>query len=237
MSSPRILIYDIENSHSVAATFPVYKANISHQCIIQDWFMFCASWKWHGEKRVYSTSLLDDPKRFKKDYTDDYHVVKELHAVISQADAIVAHNGDAFDIKKFAARAIYHGLPPLPAVVQIDTLKMARSKFKFTFNKLDYLGEFLGVGKKLKTDINLWMDCLFGDEAALKKMVRYNKVDVKVLEKVYDILAPWCPSKLNHNHFTSDKVCAKCGSGDWTSYSKERLTLTGKMKQLQWRRR
>jgi len=194
--------------------------------------MLCASWAWGDKGKVNSISLLDFPDMFQEDHTNDYFVIDTLHKVLSQADAIIAHNGDNFDLKKFNARAIYHGLDPIPNLVQIDTLKMARSKFKFTYNRLDYLGRFLGVGHKLKTDVDLWLDCLNGDEKALKKMVSYNKVDVVMLRKVYQKLAPWCPSKLNQNHFTEGRVCPSCGGKHLVKH-KRRLTRAGAMVQVQ----
>ena len=76
-----------------------------------------------GSKSVKSVSLLDDPKRFKKDRTDDYHVVKTIRDTLADADMIIHHNGDRFDIRKINARLIYHGLYPLPKLVALDTLK------------------------------------------------------------------------------------------------------------------
>jgi len=224
MKSPKILFWDVETSLLEGAIFNLWNTNISYKYLRKDWFMFCAAWRWQGQKRIGSVSVLDSPKRFKADYTDDYHVIKTLHEVLSQADAIVAHNGDSFDYKKFNARAIFHNLDPLPDIVLIDTLKMSKGKFKFSYNNLDYIAQYLGVGKKIKTDGDLWLACLDGSPKAHKEMVKYNKMDVEVLEAVYDRLAPFCPSKLNHNLFTKERVCAKCGSEEWTNYSKKRGT-------------
>jgi len=230
---PKILIYDIETSHSVVATFSLFKPIIPIDNILQDWFMICAAWKWHGKDKIYGTSLLGDKARYKKCHTDDYHVVKSLHKVLSEADAIVAHNGDRFDIKKFNARAIKHGLKPIPPPVQIDTLKIARNEFAFTSNKLDYLGEFLGVGRKIHTNNQLWLDCLAGKRSAVREMFLYNKQDVVLLEKVYDILAPFAKtSKLNRNLFTQEVVCTNCGGHNLHKRG-ERRTLTRVFKRYQ----
>lgn len=213
MSAPKILIYDVENSHNVVATFNVWNVNITPDLILQEWFMICAAWKWFGETKVSKVSLLDDPKRYKADHTDDYYVIKKLHEVLSEADAVVAHNGDKFDLKKFNARAVQHGLPPIPPLVQIDTLKIAKKHFKFTYNRLDYLGHYLGVGQKIKTNVQLWLDCLAGKRKAVKEMVTYNIGDIDLLEKVYIKLAPYTDAKLNFNHFYGDgHICPTCGS-------------------------
>jgi len=211
MNKPKILLWDIETSHVVVATFSLFPKFIPAENILQDWFMICAAWKWYDKDKVYSASVLDDKQRFSADHTDDYHVIKTLHKVLSEADAIVHHNGDRFDIKKFNARAVFHGFKPLQKLIQIDTLKIARKEFAFTSNKLDALGEFFGVGRKVPTTNKLWLDCLDGNRAAIREMVGYNKVDVTLLQDIYDIIAPYTPAKLNMNHFYGDG-CPACGS-------------------------
>lgn len=215
MKEPKILLWDVENTHNIVATFGMWNVNIFHENILQEWFMLCASWKWFGEKKVGSVSLLDDPVRFKADHTDDYYVIAKVHEILSEADAIVAHNGDKFDLKKFNARAIKHGLTPIPPVVQIDTLKIAKKHFNFNFNKLDYLGHYLGVGQKIDTNNQLWLDCLHGKRKAIKEMKDYNIEDVNLLERIYIKLAPYTDAKLNFNHFFGEgHICPTCGSED-----------------------
>lgn len=214
MSEPKILIWDIETSHTLAAIFSLFKDNTTADSIIQEWYIICAAWKWFGDKKVEAVSVLDDPKRFDKNPNDDYYVVKTLHDVLSQADAIVHHYGDNFDIKKLNTRLVHYGFDPLPPIIQIDTYKICKSKFKFMSNRLDYVGKYLGVGGKMRTEPGLWLRCLQGQKQAVKDMVAYNKQDVELLEKVYVKLAPFAPTKLNMNHFYGDDdepVCPKCG--------------------------
>lgn len=215
MRNPKILVWDIETSHTLAAIFSLFKDNTRHSDIIQEWYIICAAWKWLGDKDTQSVSVLDDPKRFAKNPNDDYHVVKVLHDILSQADAIVHHYGDNFDIKKLNTRLIHYGFDPLPPIVQIDTYKICKSKFKFMSNRLDYVGHYLGVGGKMDTTPGLWLECLRGVKRAVRDMVAYNKQDVELLEKVYVKLAPFAPTKLNMNHFygdDEDPVCRLCAS-------------------------
>ena len=225
-NKPRRLFWDIETSLNVVSTFSFFKTNIPHKWLIEPWYMICASWRWEGEKKIHSVSVLDG-----QSHTDDSVIVAALYDVLSQADSIVAHNGDAFDIKKFNARAIYYGYAPLPNIIQEDTLKMARSKFAFPYNRLDALGEYLGVGRKVHVETDLWTDCLMGDTTAIKKMIKYNKGDITLLQNVYDRISPWVPSKLNMNHFSEERVCPKCGSHN-LHISKYKLTRAGKQVQL-----
>lgn len=233
-NKPRVLFYDIETSHNIATIFDLFTEHIGHDNILQEKYIICAAFKWQGDKKVGTVSVLDDPKRFAKNPNDDYHVVKYLHGVLSSADAIVAHYGDKFDIKVFNARAIYHGLPPLPPILQIDTHKMARKKFKFNCNRLDYLGKYFKLGSKIKTDITLWLRCLRGERKAIQEMVHYNKGDVTLLEKIYDKLAPYVSNGLNMNLFVEaeDAVCPYCG-GQHLQHRGFRYTKTRVYKRMQ----
>jgi uncharacterized protein YprB with RNaseH-like and TPR domain len=204
----KVLFWDIETLPLDITSWTLFDLKVSHENILRDFSLICAAWKWFGEKEVHCVAV--DPAN----PTDDGNVVRTLHAVLSEADVVVAHNGDKFDMKKFKTRALAHGLPPLPSIQSIDTLKVAKKNFGFTSNRLDYLGKFLGVGRKIKTEYDLWLDILEGDEKALAKMVRYNKYDVVLLEKVYKALRPYMTNHPNTGLFTEDpKVCPICGAG------------------------
>ncbi len=198
----KILFWDVETSPLVVATWELFgELNIGHESIIQDWQLNCVAWKWNGRG---VESLVRG--------RDDEVLVTRLHRVLSDADILVAHNGDAFDLKKFNARALHWSLNPLPPIRTVDTLKVARKYFRLTSNRLDYLGAYLGVGRKVHTDKGLWMDVLHNKEGALEKMEAYCRGDVVLLEKVYDKLAPYM---LNHPGVGSD--CRKCGGREFQS--------------------
>lgn len=214
MNKPNVLIWDIETGFNVAGIFELFPRNgIYYKNIINEKYIISAAFKKLGEGKVWAYSLLDDPERFKKDPTDDYVVVKAIHETLSQADAVVAHYGDKYDIKFVNTRSIYHGFGPLPPVIQIDTYKIAKAKFLFNSNRLNYIGNYLGLGSKISTNQALWMDCLRGIKRAVTDMVTYNKQDVLLLEKVYQKLAPYVPAKLNRLLFNEgDECCPLCGS-------------------------
>jgi len=93
----------------------------------------------------------------------------------------------------------------------VDTLKEARRVASFTSNRLDYLGKFLGFGGKDKTSSGLWLRVLSGCTKSIKEMVKYNKRDVDLLEKVYLKLRPYIKHP-NVNRLGA--ACPKCGSSD-----------------------
>ena len=131
--------------------------------------------------------------------------------MLMDADVLVHHNGNKFDIKYVETRMLFHGLPPLPPIPMIDTCQVAKTRFLLNSNKLDYLGAFLGVGRKKPTTPGLWLRVLQGDKDAVTEMVRYNKQDVALLERVFLKLQPFVPNHINRQMFGT-LGCPRCGS-------------------------
>ena len=104
MSKPKILFWDIETSLLLVATFTRYELRVPFSMVTQDWYMMCAAVQWYDEKKTTLLSVLDDPKRFKKDFTDDYSVVKRLRDLIDESDILIAHNGNHFDYNNAVQR-------------------------------------------------------------------------------------------------------------------------------------
>jgi hypothetical protein len=224
----KILLWDIETRPLVVTTWSLWPKSISYENIIEEWGLLTGAWKWYGEDRVYSACV--DPAKPK----DDKAVIEALHAALSEADVAVAHYGDKFDLPKFKARAIFHGLPPIHPVKTIDTKKVASGVFGFACNRLDYIAQLLDVGEKLPTEYNLWLECMKGDQKALRRMVKYNKHDVVVLEKVYERLRPYMTNHPNAALYGDVTCCPVCGS---TKFAKQGLKYnrTRAMQQYQCR--
>lgn len=221
MAEPRIILYDIETTHNLVAVFRLFGEDnryINHENMVRERYIVSVAWKVLGEKTVHAVSVLDDPKRYKANPHDDRHVCDVLHDVLSSADIIVAHNGDAYDIKFTEARMLYHGLSPLPPILKIDTKKIAKDRFLFNSNRLDYLGMFLKVGRKLETEKGLWLKVLAARSdapQAIRKMVRYNKGDILLLERIFYKLRPYMPNLLNRELIGQEGgkgLCPRCGS-------------------------
>ena len=209
---PRILFYDIETSLQPVAVFQLANNDwISPESILGERHLISVCWKWAGESKVNSVSLLDDPNRFKKDPHDDLHIVNVFHKVLLEADVIIGHNADSFDSRYIKTRMLYHGLPALPPITSIDTYKVAKSQLLFNSNKLDYIGKFLKIGAKIKTSPGLWLRVLQGERKAIKEMVDYNKQDVLLLEKVFYKLQPYVQNHINREIFGLTG-CPRCGS-------------------------
>jgi hypothetical protein len=76
-----------------------------------------------------------------------------------------------------------------PKYKSVDTLKIARYKHNFPSNRLDDIGEYLNLGRKIKVDFKLWDRVILEkSEEALDDMVTYCEQDVLLLEKIYNKL-------------------------------------------------
>lgn len=211
---PKICLLDIETSPIKAFAWEMFETNLSH--VIEPTFMLCFAYKWLGESKVHTRALCDYPG-YKKDKINDKALLADLWDVLDRADVIVAHNGDSFDLKKTNARFIVHGMAPPTPYKSVDTLKIARQNFKFDSNKLDNIGRYLKVGKKLAhTGMHLWLGCMDGDPASWRMMKRYNAQDVRLLEAVYERIKPWAKNHPILTAITPRKQlsCPTCLSSD-----------------------
>jgi len=221
------LFFDIEVSPNLGMFWDAgFKKNIGYENIVRERAIICICYKWEDEKEV--TSLNWDAKQ------SDKKMLEQFIKIANTADEIVGHNGDKFDLSWVRTRCLFHRIPMFPTYITIDTLKISRSKFKFNSNRLDYIAKYLGMGKKIKTEFSLWKDIFLNkDKIAMAKMIKYCKMDVILLEKVYKQLATHISPK---THFgvifgTSREECPECGSDDLRKNG-SRTTATGLTKQM-----
>jgi len=228
-SKRKRLYFDIETSPNIGMFWSAgYKQRIDYSNIIKERAIICICYKWEDEKEVYS--LTWDSKQ------NDKKMLEDFIKVANQADELVGHNGDKFDLTWIRTRCLYHGIQMFPKYTTIDTLKVARSKFRFNSNRLDYIAKFLGIGSKIKTEFNLWKDIVFNkDKKALDYMVKYCKMDVSLLEQVHKKLSTHIDKKTHYGViFGQDRgSCPECGSDDLT-ISKRRTTASG-LKKIQYK--
>ncbi len=163
---------------------------------------YCA--KWLGDKEVVFDSIHKSSRK---------KMLKGIHGLINEADGVVTYNGDKFDLPILNKEFLLHNLNPPSPTKKIDLLRTVRSNFRFTSNKLDYVSQQLGLGKKVEHEgFELWLKCMDKDSAAWGRMEKYNIQDVLLLEKLYYKLLPWIKSLPNHNLESDKQVCPSCGS-------------------------
>ena len=208
----KILILDIETAPMKAYVWRRWKQNVHDSQIISRWFILTWSAKWLNSDKVYSGKLTGKQAIAQ----DDKVQMSALWHLLDEADIVIAHNGEKFDIPQINARLIVHGLKPTRPYQQIDTLKIARRQFDFDGNGLDNLANIFGIEGKIQTDFELWDRCMAGDTDALSTMEKYNKQDVLLLEEMYIKLRPWIKSHPNLGLYVDAEkpICSSCGSSD-----------------------
>jgi hypothetical protein len=206
----KIVLVDIETAPSLGWTWgPKWETSIID--FKTDWYLLSFAYKVLGEKKVTVKALNDYPG-YSKNKENDEALVADLWEVFNGADILLGHNLDKFDIRKANARFLTHGMPPPAPYKTLDTLKIARRSFKFDSSKLDDLGHYLGLGRKLPhTGFHLWRGCMDGDLKSWNLMKRYNAQDVTLLEKVYYAVRAWSSTHPNVNKGVL-QACPKCGS-------------------------
>jgi DNA polymerase III epsilon subunit-like protein len=209
----RLLFYDTENTQ-IEVGHRVWDLRldgyIPHTAVKQPKHLICWSAKFSDETEVRSQVLT--PKEAKTH--DDGRIAEGLADLIDQADYVVAHNGDSFDIKSLNTRLLANKRTPLGNVQSIDTLKMCRTSFRLESNKLDYLAQFLGFDGKLPTSMSLWDRCWDGERAALQEMRAYNEYDSVLLEHVFHAISPYVKTlpRLVDAAEWRQELCPYCGS-------------------------
>lgn len=208
----KILLYDIETSPNIGYTWEKWEQNVIS--FIKEREILCFAYKWLGEDKVYTVS-----KQGKK---TDKEVIAALHALFAEADLLVAHNGLQFDNKIAKARMVYWDMKPPRILQSVDTKVSAKSYFKFNGNGLDDLGQFLKLGRKQKhPGFDMWLGCMADKASSWKQMIKYNKQDVLLLEKVYLRLKPWI-----HNHPRLSKESKGCPNGSSHHVTKQGYRAT-----------
>lgn len=200
----KILLLDIETAPNLAYVWGMWKQNISMSQIAAKGHVLCWAAKWHGKRGMYYRSVKGG---------DAKGMLKAAHKLLDEADAVVHYNGKSFDIPTLNKEFLTHGMTPPAPYKQVDLLEVVRDQFRFPINKLDYVVQQLGLGKKVRhPGFQMWVDCMAGDAKAWNRMARYNQGDVVILERLYEKLKPWVRNHPNHGAFDDrPEACPKCG--------------------------
>lgn len=207
MSAPRILAWDIEMRPIEAYRWGLYdQSPVGLNQVIRP-----------GGMISYAARWIDQPKSSIV-YQDIAHdglstMLKGIHGLIEEADALLSWNGQKFDTKKVNTEfALQRMVPPAPTA-EIDLMLAVKKRMAFPSNKLEYVANaLLGKGKVQHEGFNLWVKCLAGDPKAWARMEKYNKQDVNLLVELYEYLLPWIDTIPNHNLFDAYDGCPRCGS-------------------------
>ena len=220
--SRKILLLDIEWKPTTAYVWQPWQENITPDKIIEHGGLLCVGYKWLGKKSCHVLS------EWKHGHTD---MLERTLKLLGQADAVVTYNGDKYDLKKLQGEFLLYGMPPPPPPTSIDVLKTVK-KMGYFMNRLAFIGPFLGLQGKMEHEgMKLWVKVVNGNKSAQKRMARYCKQDVIVLEELYNRILPYIS---NHPHLGNQKgdTCPACGSSHLQSRGTRR-TKHFKIQRLQ----
>lgn len=199
----KILLLDIETSPNLAYVWGMWKQNISMDKIVAKGHVLCFAAKWYGQREMMFSSTRDGQKA----------MLRRIHRLLDESDMVVHYNGKSFDIPTLNKEFVTKGMNPPAPYKQVDLLEVVRDQFRFPINKLDYVAQTLGIGRKVRhPGFQMWVDCMAGDDRAWRKMEKYNRRDVVVLERLYDRLKPWVRNHPNVAAFDDrPDACPRCG--------------------------
>lgn len=208
----KILTIDIETAPAKVYSFRIGRnVFIGTHMVIESDRMLCFGAKWNDEKGVMFFSEWGDGRE---------GMIRAAHALLEEADAVCTYNGDNFDLP-FINREIdlYNvdaepddRLFELPEIPSVDLYKVYKKNERWLSHKLGWIAEQLGLGSKLETDFQLWLDVMAGDPKAQRRMERYCKRDVSLTERM--MIGAW--AKI-HNlpipiTFEGEEIRCTCGS-------------------------
>jgi hypothetical protein len=213
MKKPKVLILDVETAPIMGYVWGLWENNLGLNQIKKDWHILSFAAKWLDEPE---SKVIYHDQRGKKNVENDSKLLKKVWKLLNSCDILITQNGKAFDEKKLNARFIMNGMSPPAPYKSIDTLRIAKKRFGFTSNKLEYLTDKLCTKhKKSKhakfSGFELWKECMAGNLEAWEEMRTYNIKDILSLEELYKKLQPW-DNSISFSLY-SDEEDAKCNCG------------------------
>jgi hypothetical protein len=212
MRKSNALLYDIETAPMNTELWRPNQQWIPHEMLNEDSFMLTWSAKPLERGRVFHDAVTPDEALAR----DDTRIVASLAEHMREAEVVIAHNAKRFDQPRVNGRLMVLELEPLTPVRVVDTLSLARKSFDLAYNSLDYLADILFHDHKIKTEFDLWRRVVRGDQQAIDKMVRYNRKDVRLLEKVFLRMRPYVRGlpRMAVPSYDREHACPFCAGAD-----------------------
>lgn len=231
---PKILVFDIETAPMESYHWGLWDQNISLGQIKYDWAVLSWSAKWLGDD---PDKVMYMDTRKKKDPRDDKDILKGIWKLLDEADFVLGHNSDSFDVKKLNARFLLHGMKPPSSYKRFDTKKLAKKHFNLTSNKLEYITnklctKYIKLSHGKFPGFKLWRECMDGNKEAWNEMEVYNKYDVLSLEEAFFKILPWESANIFEHYYDADIDVCTCGSIDFKKNGFH-YTSTGKFQKFQ----
>lgn len=198
----KVLLLDIETAPALAYVWKVWQENVGLKQLLERPYLMSYAAKWLDDSYI----CYEENR-----HNNDAGIVKSLFDLLDEADVVVGHNGDKFDLPMIIGRGLVHGFKPPSPYHTVDTLKIARKKFRFLSNSLASLCVELNLPRKLEhskfSGFELWLQCIKQNDAAWDELRDYNIQDVVSLEALYKKFLPYITTHPNTSRKTGDEVC------------------------------
>jgi DNA polymerase elongation subunit (family B) len=199
----RILCIDVETRPMESRHWGLWGQNISISQIQRPDGLLCFAGQFVGERKVHYASQWGDGER---------GMIRAAHRLFDEADVVMGWNSDKFDIPWLQRCFIEQKLHEPAPFKKLDLMKRVKAKARLPSYKLDFVAQWLGVGRKLRTGgYDLWDDVLAGCAKAQGKMGRYNIQDTRLTVAVYEELRArgWVSPPVNAS-IMEGHVCPHC---------------------------
>jgi predicted nucleic-acid-binding Zn-ribbon protein len=179
MTPPKKLYFDVERGYSKwlhwDAKVPSKYLNTDN--LIEEGHVLCFAAAWLDEADEFQYIHSFSVTQAESLANDDRRILTELWQMMDEADYIVGHNSDKYDMRLVKGRFDTHGMGFPYKARQVDSLKLAKKHMMKMSYKLDYL---TGGGKDEMSNEDWKQIALTGDPAALQKMETYCRKDVRI---------------------------------------------------------
>lgn len=222
--SVRILTIDVERQRGkwlIEQWDPYLPKFARMETLVQRPRIMCFAAKWFGEDQII---FADERGRNGKGTGGWRSMVKQMWALLNEADVVVTFNGDRADIPWMNEEFKYARLnKPMP-YKSLDLYKQSKAARNLPYRSLRYLAREFGTMNKLEHEgPDLWRLCEAGDPEAWTQMRSYNEQDVLVTEDRWLDDIPWLDGRVHMGMLISDGEsmrCPNCGSNDLASQQK-----------------
>lgn len=144
------------------------------------------SWclKYENDKDI-RYSLITKDELFNLKF--DKRVVQELVEELKNVDILVTYFGKNFDVKYIRTKALYWGVdfPQYGSIYHWDVYYHVKKNLKLHRHSLDVVTNYLGIKGKTPLEWDTWLRAQYGDKKALNNVLKHNKGDVVILEKLH----------------------------------------------------
>lgn len=177
-----ILYIDLEVSKSLIYNYGLRVPSkfIHPDNLVKEYFIICWSVSYVGSDKIWSDCVTTKEAVA----GEDKNILQRLRDLMNGSDLVAGHNVASYDLKRANTRFLLNGIEPVSSEdgsekKTMDTLKIARSKFSFESNTLDYISQRLGFRPKDNITNDDWLKIVkTGDRETLKKVNVYCQGDV-----------------------------------------------------------